>query len=137
MPFPDFLGYSELIYSLPERYPSVQDSTLILIRIGRTLAKLQGRLTFSREVSLDAWELVDFDAGRILNYSYEIYRGEEKIAWYDPFAHPGIPELAGTLPHHKHIPPNIRHHRVAAPGISFEQPNLPFLIEEIERELLS
>jgi hypothetical protein len=32
--------------------------------------------------------------------------------------------------------PNIKHHRVPAPGISFEQPNLPTLIEEIQREIL-
>jgi hypothetical protein len=32
--------------------------------------------------------------------------------------------------------PDIKHNRVPAPGISFEQPNLPFLIEEIEREIL-
>ncbi len=42
-----------------------------------------------------------------------------------------------THPHHKHIPPDIKHNRVPAPGLSFTQPNLPFLIEEIERELLS
>lgn len=88
------------------------------------------------DIVLDVWELLDFDAGRILNYSYEIYRAGEKIAWYDPFEHPHISELAATHPHHKHIPPNIKHHRVAAPNISFDRPNLPSLIEEIEHELL-
>ena len=39
-------------------------------------------------------------------------------------------------PHHKHIPPNIKHHRIPAPNLSFTCPNLPFLIEEIEREIL-
>jgi hypothetical protein len=117
---------------LADRYPSIQHTTLVLIPIGRTLAKLEGKLTFAGDVALDVWELVDFDAGRILNYSYEIYRGGEKIAWYDPFSHPDIPELTSTLPHHKHIPPNINRHRVSAPGISFQEPNLPFLIEEIE-----
>src|SRR6266487_5547751 len=57
----------------------------------------------------------------------------EKIAWYDPFEHPHIPELARTYPHHKHIPPDLKHHRVPAPGISFEQPNLPTLMQEIMR----
>jgi len=47
-----------------------------------------------------------------------------------------MPDLASTHPHHKHIQPDIKHHRVPAPGISFSQPNLPFLIEEIERTLL-
>jgi len=37
---------------------------------------------------------------------------------------------------HKHIPPDIKRHRVPAPGIRFDQPNLPFLIREIEDTLL-
>lgn len=44
--------------------------------------------------------------------------------------------LVSTLPHHKHIPPNIKHHRIPAPQLSFTRPNLPFLIADIERELL-
>ncbi len=32
----------------------------------------------------------------------------------------------------KHIPPDIKHHRIPAPELSFTQPNLPFLIREIE-----
>ena len=45
--------------------------------------------------------------------------------------------LASTHPHHKHLPPDIKHHRVPAPGLSFSQPNLPFLIVEILEFLLS
>jgi hypothetical protein len=55
---------------------------------------------------------------------------------YDPQPHPDDPNLASTHPHHKHIPPDIKRHRVPAPDISFQQPNLPFLIEEIGRKLL-
>jgi hypothetical protein len=29
------------------------------------------------------------------------------------------------------MPPDIKHNRIPAPGMSFEQPNLPDLIEEI------
>lgn len=136
MPIPDFSTYGELVYSLPETNASIQGSTLVLATLGATLAKLEGQVTFEGDVILDVWELVDFDAGQILNYSYEIYRAGEKIAWYDPFEHPDVPELASTYPHHKHVPPDIKHHRVPAPEISFEQPNLPRLIEEIEREIL-
>lgn len=137
MSFPDVKTYGELVYALSERYPIIQHSTLVLATIGPTLAKLEGQITFAKEIMLDVWELVDFDAGRILNYSYEIYRAGEKIGWYDPFEHPHIPELASTHPHHKHVPPDIKHHRIPAPGIRFEQPNLPFLIAEIERDLIS
>jgi len=36
----------------------------------------------------------------------------------------------------KHVPPDIKHHRVPAPELSFTRPNLPVLIAEIERDLL-
>lgn len=137
MPLPDFQAYNALVYSIADQYESVSYSTLVLAPIGATLAKLEGQVTFHSETVLDVWELLDFETRRILNYSYEIYKRGEKIAWYDPFAHPQDPSLASTLPHHKHVTPDIKHHRVPAPGISFEQPNLPFLIKEIERELLS
>jgi hypothetical protein len=38
-------------------------------------------------------------------------------------------------PHHKHIPPDIKNHRLPAPELSFTRPNLPFLIREIEQML--
>lgn len=136
MPIRDALNYGELIYSLPDQHASIARSTLVLASIGSTLAQLEGQILFAGDVALDVWELVDFESQSIRNYSYEIYVAGEKIAWYDPFEHPHITELASTHPHHKHIQPDIKHHRVPAPGISFSQPNLPFLIEEIERTLL-
>lgn len=54
-----------------------------------------------------------------------------ELYWYDSQEHPDDPTLASTHPHHKHIPPDIRHHRILAPHLSFYQPNLPFLIEEV------
>jgi hypothetical protein len=36
------------------------------------------------------------------------------------------------LPHHKHVPPNIKHNRIPAPEMSFAKPNLPVLIAEVE-----
>jgi len=136
MPITDFHIYGKLIYSLQEGYASVRRSTLVLASIGSTLAKLEGQVIFESDVVLDVWELVDFAAGQIRNYSYEIYHASEKIAWYDPFEHPHIAELASTYPHHKHILPDLKHNRIPAPGISFGQPNLPTLIEEIEREVI-
>lgn len=52
--------------------------------------------------------------------------------WYDSQPHPDDLTLSSTDPHHKHVPPNIKHHRVPAPQMSFTRPNLPVLIEEIE-----
>ena len=103
MMFGNFRTYGEIIYTLPAHYPSIQQSTLVLANIGRTLSELEGQLQFANDVILDVWELIDHAAGRILNYSYEIYQAGEKMSWYDPFAHPHIPELASTHPHHKHV----------------------------------
>ena len=73
--------------------------------------------------------------GWITGYGYEVWRGDERLCWYDSQAHPHDPTLASTHPHHKHILPNIKHHRVPAPELSFTHPNLPFLIREIEQLL--
>ncbi len=43
---------------------------------------------------------------------------------------------ASTHPHHKHVPPDIKHYRVPAPNLSFHHPNLPVLVEEIECDVL-
>jgi len=42
MPIPDFRTYSDHVYSLQTRYPSIQRSTLVLATIGPTVAKLEG-----------------------------------------------------------------------------------------------
>ncbi|HID87146.1 MAG TPA: hypothetical protein EYP55_07170 [Anaerolineae bacterium] len=98
---------------------------------------LRGKLEFARGITLQVAELVDVAEGRIRRYSYAVKRDDEELYWYDPQPHPDDPRLAETYPHHKHVPPNIKHNRIPAPGMSFEKPNLPFLIKEIERELLT
>ena len=129
--------YERFIYTLPNRYPNIEVSTLHLIPTGAAAGRLMGSVTFGEGIELRVFEAIDFAAGEILDYGYTVYRGQEKEYWYDPQEHPGDPSLASTFPHHKHVPPNIKRNRVPAPPLSFEQPNLPFLIEEIERELLS
>jgi len=71
------------------------------------------------------------------SYSYEVFREDEKLYWYDSFPHPHIAELSTTHPHHKHIPPDIKHHRIPAPELNLKKPNLPYLIKEIENILLA
>lgn len=65
-------------------------------------------------------------------YGYEIWQGDKKLYWYDSQPHPHEQGLQSTHPHHKHIPPNIKHNRIPAPAMSFYQPNQPALIGEIE-----
>jgi hypothetical protein len=133
-PLDDIATYSAFVYALAERHPFVMSSTLALAPIGATLAKLEGHVQCQGEICLEVWELIDFAARRIRSYSYEVYRDNEKICWYDSWAHPEIPALAPTFPHHKHIPPNLRDHRVPAPGISFESPNLDVVLNDVRLE---
>jgi hypothetical protein len=112
----------------------VSRSTLVVIRRGKITARLTGELEIG-SCRLVARETLSFvgDRGRIVSYGYEIWRAGEKLFWYDSQPHPDDPELADSDPHHKHLPPDIKHHRVPAPELMFTQPNLPFLIREIER----
>ena len=135
-PLDDIASYSAFVYALAQRHPFVTGSTLALAPIGATLAKLEGHIDCRDGIHVEGWELIDFAAKRIRTYSYEVYRGGEKVCWYDPWEHPEIPALEVTFPHHKHVPPNLRDHRVPAAGISFESPNLDVLLEDVRRDWL-
>ncbi|NPV07970.1 MAG: hypothetical protein HPY83_08415 [Anaerolineae bacterium] len=130
-------AYAAFVYGLRERFAEIESSTLVLLPRSPTVAVLRGELLFAGGIRLRVVEQVDFAEARIHYYSYTVYRGEERLYWYDPQPHPNDPSLDSTHPHHKHVPPDIRHNRIPAPGLSFERPNLPMLIEEVERALLT
>jgi hypothetical protein len=138
-PFQSLGEYESFVYTLPQQFASILRSTLIVARRGRLLAELSGELAFADGRRLVVYERLTWDAGPLVieGYSYEAWRGGEKLYWYDSQPHPDDPALASTDPHHKHIPPDIRHHRVPASDLSFTDPNLPFLIHEIETTLLN
>jgi hypothetical protein len=149
--------YQTFIYALPERYPSVRRSTLVYISSGELFGRVEGTIFFERDIVLCVLERLNFELGVIEGYGYEVshshtstdapdlaaadkycrasYPHKDKLYWYDSFPHPNDPMLARTDPHHKHVPPDIKHHRVPAPELSFTRPNLPFLIKEIEQIL--
>lgn len=131
--------YELFLYSLTERFPSVTRSTVIFIRVGATLARVTGELHFMHNVRAVIRERLIYDRfpAVIDSYGYEIWRGKNKLYWYDSQPHPDDPTLQSTEPHHKHIQPDIKHHRIPAPEMSFTKPNLPALIAEIERLLES
>lgn len=81
--------------------------------------------------------MIVFEENQITGYSYDVVQGEDSLYWYDSEPHPGESSLAITHPHHKHVPPDIKHNRIPAPGLQFDLPNLPFLIQEIIDTLLS
>jgi hypothetical protein len=132
--FQSLRDYEVFVYTLPQEYASIHYSTLVVARRGRFLAELKGELAFSNRCRLVVYERLTWDTGSLIirGYSYEVWRDNEKLYWYDSQPHPNNPSLASTHPHHKHVPPDIKHHRIPAPGLSFIQPNLPFLINEIE-----
>jgi len=138
-PFQSLHSYEEYVYQIQRQHPAIRYSTLVIVQRGRRVALLQGELGFRNGLRLVIRERLSFDADVLLieDYGYEFWQNTQKIAWYDSQPHPHTPELANTHPHHKHVPPDIKHNRIPAPGLSFEQPNLPFLIEEIERDYLS
>ena len=127
----DLASYSAFIYSLAERHPHITECALQLAPIGATLARLEGKIECQGQLRIEVFELIDLVQHRFRTYSYEIYRGAEKICWYDPWEHPEIPSLSSTFPHHKHVPPDLRNHRVPAPGISFAAPNLDVILAEM------
>ena len=134
---PRFDEYCRLIAGLPDEFPSIQVSTLTVYTIGPFAAEVEGRLTFEGGCVLNVWELLDLSTGSIRNYSYELDCAGERVWWYDPTEHPGDPALQSSFPHHKHIGPDIKHHRLPVPEISFTHPNLLTLIKEVERLLES
>jgi hypothetical protein len=122
--------YERLLYTLPQSYPEVKSSSLRFFTTSASVGLVRGSVWFHNGLELCVQELVDFSDGEILDYSYAVFRGEERIRWYDPQPHPEVPELASTFPHHLHEPPDIKHNRKPAPGISFQAPNLPTLIAD-------
>jgi hypothetical protein len=138
-PFQSLREYERFIYTLQQRFPSILRSTLVVAQHGRLFAELTGEITFAGGYRLVVYERLSWDDGPLAleGYSYEVWHGADKLYWYDSQPHPNDPDLASTDPHHKHISPNIKHHRIPAPGLSFSPPNMPFLIEEIEQEVVS
>lgn len=151
--------YEALVNSLTARFPEIRLSTLVVAPTAYSMAHVTGMIAFGEDIVLCIHELVDFRQGCILSYRYEVTRsippfvekalpsadeycavhcaGKEKLYWYDSQPHPDSRTLQSTHPHHKHIPPDIKHNRIPAPGLSFTTPNLPFLIEEIQSLLQS
>jgi len=128
---PSLEEYEIFIYTLQQDYQNIKASTLVFKRTSSHSAQVIGWIYFRNNIKLRVVETIDFIDRLIIDYSYEVWIGDEKQYWYDCWPHPDIPELAKTHPHHKHIHPDIKHHRIPAKGLSFKRPNLQYLIQEI------
>lgn len=132
-PFQSLHDYEEFIYTLQQSFPVIKSSSLVVIQRGKRVAILQGELTFGYGYRLVVRERLSYDDVVIIeDYGYELWFGSEKIAWCDSQPHPNNQVLASTHPHHKHVPPDIKHNRIPAPNMSFTHPNLSALIQEVE-----
>lgn len=130
-PLASLAGYSRVVAELLNR-PTVSRSTVVVWSDSPFTGVAEGEVFFTNGIRLRMREELDFDVGLITAYGYEVYRGAERLFWYDDFPHPDDASLAATFPHHKHVPPDIRRNRVPAPNVSFTKPNLPVLLAEIE-----
>ncbi len=124
--------YSRFVAELFDRF-GVERSTVTVWGVSKYTGIAEGEIFLADEYRLRMREEIDFDEGIITSYGYEVYRSDERLYWYDDFPHPNDFSLASTHPHHKHIPPDIKHNRKPAPKISFSRPNLPNLLQEIEK----
>jgi Family of unknown function (DUF6516) len=131
-PLKSLADYSQFVAELLNR-PAVERSTLVVWSDSPYTGIAEGEVFFSQGIRLRMREELDFYAGLITAYGYEVYRTDERLYWYDDFPHPNDPILASTFPHHKHVPPDIKHNRIPAPEMSFARPNLAVLIREIEK----
>ena len=124
--------YARLIFFLLADRATIESHTVAVYTTGQTIGITRGHVVFRSGHVLRVFEQVDFVTHRIVKYFYELTYEGGPLWWYDSMPHPAVSELQSTHPHHKHIPPDIKHHRVAAAEMSFSRPNIPVLIDEVE-----
>lgn len=124
-------AYSRCIADIMNR-PTIRYSTVSVWSVSPYTGIAEGEVIFLHGFRLRVREELDFADGLITSYGYEVYHGEERVYWYDDFPHPNDPTLASTFPHHKHVPPHIKRHRLPAPEISYTACNISRLVEDIE-----
>jgi len=133
-PFRTIEDYELFLYSLEQRFPVIKRSTVILVRRGVSLARVSGEIYFDHGVRLAVRERILYHRLPVVidEYGYEIWKGDEKLYWYDSQPHPYDLSLQNTHPHPKHIQPDNKKNRIPAADCSFNSPNFPILIREIE-----
>ena len=109
-PLQSLASYSHFVTELLDR-PLAQRSTVMVWSDSPYTGIAEGEVVFAHGFRLRVREELDFDVGLITLYGYEVYRGQERLYWYDDFPHPNDPLLTMTFPHHKHVPPDIKHNR--------------------------
>lgn len=127
----DFHHYAAFVYGLRDQFPQIVRVRLSLYRRDAGRAALRGTIEFRSNIYLDVNEEIDLRAGRLLFYGYRVRHDQETLYWYDPQPHPEQASLHESFPHHRHEQPDVKHHRCPAPNLTFDSPNLAFVIREI------
>lgn len=130
MAFPPREEYERIVYTMADSYSVIKSSSLRAYSNSRTTCFIRGSIWFKNGLELRIFEFLDLSDGTLLDYSYTVFYQQERLRWYDPQPHPEVPALQATFPHHRHEPPDIKHNRRPAPGISFDTPNLAVLIAD-------
>ncbi len=86
-PLKSLTNYSRFVTELLNR-PTVEHSTVAVWSDSRYTGIAEGDVLFSNDIRLRLREELDFDAGLITSYGYEVYRSAERLHWYDDFPHP-------------------------------------------------
>lgn len=121
---PDLVDYERFIYSLPDTYPSIRRSTLVVIRRGPAIAEVTGTVEFDDEIMLTVWEDLNFARGVIQGYSYAVGQGDERFYWYDPQPHPNDPNLGQHIPSSQAHSAQHQAQPCPRPWLEFRQPKL-------------
>jgi len=95
-PLRSLAGYSRLVAQLFDR-ATVKRSTVVVWSESPYTGIAEGEVFFSNGVRLRMREELDFDAGMITAYGYEVYRGSERLYWYDDFPHPNDPSFSHDI----------------------------------------
>ncbi len=83
--------YELFLYALPNQFPAIRRSTVIITRRGRSLARVSGELYFDHGVRIVVRERILYDRSPAVvdEYGYEVWRENDRLYWYDSQPHPG------------------------------------------------
>ena len=77
-PLKSLSAYSEFVARAVDR-PTIMHSTVATWSDSPYTGIAEGEILFSHQIRLRIREELDFDAGLIVSYSYEVYRGAEQL----------------------------------------------------------
>lgn len=73
-PFQSLRDYERFVYTLAQRFASIQYLTLVVAQRGRLYAELSGDVIFAHDYRLNVYERLSWDSAAVSidGYSYEL-----------------------------------------------------------------